>query len=444
MERFTINLSPPVVNQFVKRYGLAMLSLAVATLIRWWANDALGTTYPYGTYYVAILVCAGLAGWGPGLFTMFWGMVLGYWLFLDGHSFEAHVEILRLAVYLGSGTIICWIAGRFRSRQLHGQECERRHQYLLNSMGEGFALLEAVHDEPGKVADYRILEVNATYERYTGLKRERILGRRFSEVASDMEPAWSESHIQRIQAGHSLSFEEYSSALGQWFLVNARPLGSGRVVVTLVDISEQKILASEMARLDRLNLIGEMAAAIGHEVRNPLTTVRGYLQLFQRKSELIPFTGQISTMLEEIDRANAIITEFLSLAKNKSLNLAQGQLNNLIHALFPLLQAEAFRLGHNIYLELGDIPEFRFDEHELRQMILNLTRNGLEAMPPGGVLVFNTYSSGDTVTLAVRDNGPGIPADVLERLGTPFLTTKGKWCRPGVACLLPDCRKTRR
>ena len=435
MKLFSLKVSPPLVSQFVKRYGLAMFSVAVATLVRWWASDAIGTGFPYGSYYVAILCSASLVGFGPGLFTMFSGMVLGYWLFVPGQTSNPQIEIMRLAVYLGSGTIVCWIAGRFRSQQLRGQERERQRQYLLNSMGEGFVLLEVVHNDQGRAADYRILEVNAAYERFTGLKREQVLGRRFVEVAAYMEPSWSERYTQLTKSEQPLSFEEYSPTLGRWFLVNARSLEADRVVVTFVDISEQKKLASEMARLDRLNLIGEMAAAIGHEVRNPLTTVRGYLQLFQRKNELTSISRQIDTMIEEIDRANAIITEFLSLAKNKSLNLEKRQLNNLIQALFPLLQAEAFHLGHNIQLELGEIPEFRFDEHELRQMILNLTRNGLEAMSRGGIFAFNTYYSGDTVTLAVRDNGPGIPAEVLTRLGTPFLTTKEN----GVGLGLPVC-----
>ncbi|MDR3591732.1 MAG: ATP-binding protein [Negativicutes bacterium] len=435
MKLFSFNVSPPLVIELAKRYGMAMLAVAIATQVRWWASDAIGTGFPYGTYYVAILASASLFGLGPGLFTMFSGMVLGYWLFVPGQTSQGQIELMRLAVYLASGTIICWFAGRFRSQQLRGQERERQRQYLLNSMGEGFALLEVVHDNQGKAADYRILEVNAAYERFTGLKRDQVLGRSLVEVAAYMEPAWSERYTQLITSGQSLSFEEYSPALGRWFLINARSLGSDRVVVTFVDITEQKKLASEMARLDRLNLIGEMAAAIGHEVRNPLTTVRGYLQLFQRKNELTTFARQIDTMIEEIDRANAIITEFLSLAKNKSLHLEQSQLNDLIHALFPLLQAEAFRLGHNIQLELGDIPEFKFDDHELRQMILNLTRNGLEAMSIGGILAFNTYYNGDTVTLSVRDNGPGIPAEVLKRLGTPFLTTKEN----GVGLGLPVC-----
>ena len=424
MELMQLNLSKPSTHQLVKRYGFAVLSLAAATLVRWWAKDAIGATFPYGTYYVAIIVTAGIAGWGPGLFTMFSGMLLGYWLFLCGYQFVVQIEIMRLALYLASGSVFCWIAGRMRSKLLKAHEHEKQRQHLLDLMGEGFAMLEALYDGQRKVADYLMTEVNAAFEKCTGLNRDQVLGKRLSEIFPRFEPSWSEKYAQLADSGQALSFEEYHPALDRWLLVNTRALGAGRIGVTFIDISEQKKLASEMARLDRLNLVGEMAAAIGHEVRNPLTTVRGYLQFFQNKAELIPYTKQLITMIEELDRANAIITEFLSLAKNKSLDLKQGQLNNLLGSLFPLLQAEAFRLGHDIQLEAGDIPEFKFDENELRQMVLNLARNGLEAMSPGGILILRTFFKDDSIFFEVKDNGQGIPTEILKKLGTPFLTSK--------------------
>ena len=107
----------------------------------------------------------------------------------------------------------------------------------------------------------------------------------------------------------------------------------------ITNITEKKRLDTELARLSALNLVGEMAAGIGHEVRNPMTTVRGYLQLFQRKAEFLPYNDRLVTMIEEIDRANGIITEFLSLAKNKISNMVQGNFNTVVETLFPLMQA---------------------------------------------------------------------------------------------------------
>ncbi len=195
-------------------------------------------------------------------------------------------------------------------------------------------------------------------------------------------------------------------------------------VVILTDITEKCLLTDELARLERLNIIGEVAAGIGHEVRNPLTTVRGYLQLFTRKEKYVDDYEKLEIMIEELDRANSIITEFLSLAKNKSSEKKLGNLNGTIQALFPLLQADAFRLGHEIQAVAGDIAASYYNEKEIRQLILNLVRNGLEAMNCAGTITIKTYPEDDKIILAVQDTGTGIPKEVLNKLGTPFVTTK--------------------
>lgn len=201
------------------------------------------------------------------------------------------------------------------------------------------------------------------------------------------------------------------------------------------DITVQKNIDAELARFDRLNLIGEMAAGIGHEVRNPMTTVRGYLQLFQKREKFAKYQEQFSTMIEELDRANAIITEFLSLAKNKAVEMKLGNINNVIHAIFPLLQADAFRRGHEFLADTGNIPDCIFDEKEIRQLILNLVRNSLEAMEQRGTVTIRTYLDHEHLMMAVTDNGPGMPQEIFDKLGTPFVTTKDN----GTGLGLPVC-----
>lgn len=194
-------------------------------------------------------------------------------------------------------------------------------------------------------------------------------------------------------------------------------------------------IEKEMVRFDRLNLIGEMAASIGHEVRNPMTTVRGYLQVFQTKLEFVKYKEQLVTMIEELDRANDIIKEFLSLAKNKAIVMQKGNLGDILNTLFPLIQADAFRMNHQVRLEMEQIPDNTFDEQELRQLILNLTRNSLEAMQFSGTLTLKTYCNTDSITLEVEDTGPGIPDHVFKQIGKPFVTTKEN----GTGLGLPVC-----
>lgn len=195
-------------------------------------------------------------------------------------------------------------------------------------------------------------------------------------------------------------------------------------------ISEQ---TEKMTRLDRLNIIGEMAAGIAHEVRNPMTTVRGLLQFMKNKEEFTRHRENFSLMIEEIDRANNIITEFLSLAKNKSMNFTENNLNTIIRDIYPLLQADALRNNSDIKLVLGTIPSLRLDQNSIRQLLLNMIRNGLDAMPDGGSIHIITEQIGQKVTLSIQDHGIGISQADKEKLGTPFFTTKDNGTGLGLA-----------
>jgi len=199
------------------------------------------------------------------------------------------------------------------------------------------------------------------------------------------------------------------------------------------DVTESRKMEKEMARLERLNLVGEMAAGIGHEIRNPMTTVRGFLQMIDRKKELAIYKDYFNLMISELDRANSIITEFLSMAKNKPVDLKLHNLNYIVQTLFPLIQADALNADKYIETDLAETPDLLMDEKEIRQLILNLVRNGLEAMPAGGKLTLCTSTDGDTAVLSVRDQGSGIEPQVLEKIGTPFFTTKDNGTGLGLA-----------
>jgi len=247
-------------------------------------------------------------------------------------------------------------------------------------------------------------------------------------------------HLQRCRQTKEKVITELSLARGNGSPLQVQllsvPLSNGNGTyysTVIIDITEQKRLEKELSRFDRLNLVGEMAAGIAHEIRNPMTTVRGFLQLFRDKSEFIQYREHFDLMIEELDRANTIITEFLSLAKNKSINLNCQNLNSIINALFPLLQADALRTDKNVRLELEDVPDLLVDGKEIRQLILNLAINGLQAMPAGGNLIIKTFLEGAEVVLAVQDQGEGIKPGVLEKIGTPFFTTKEQGTGLGLA-----------
>lgn len=200
-----------------------------------------------------------------------------------------------------------------------------------------------------------------------------------------------------------------------------------------VDISERKQIEREIARFEKLHLVGEMAASLGHEVRNPITTVRGFLQIYAEKEQCEKSKDYYELMIDELDRANSIITEFLTLAKNKAIKLELKDLNYIILTLAPLIEANLLTLNQNINLDLGKIPTLMLDEQEIRQLLLNLVRNSMDAMDSGGCLTIKTYSDTNEAVLLIRDQGHGIPQDLLDKVGSPFFSTKENGTGLGLA-----------
>ena len=200
--------------------------------------------------------------------------------------------------------------------------------------------------------------------------------------------------------------------------------GSKLVFKVLIDVTDRKTADRELARLERLNMVGEMAAGIAHEVRNPLTTVRGFLQLLTAKDENQQNREFYDLMIGELDRANLIITDFLSLAKDRSSDFSSINITGIVKTLAPLLSADAFNQDKKIIFDLEEVSNIQGNENELRQLILNLARNGFDAMQSGKTLTIQTYQLGLHIIFRVCDQGEGFDQDILEKLGTPFLTTK--------------------
>ncbi len=129
-------------------------------------------------------------------------------------------------------------------------------------------------------------------------------------------------------------------------------------------------------------------------------------------------------MIEELDDANHIITEYLSLAKDRVIQPKYINLNLVISSIYSLIKAHTNQAEIIIKLNLCAIPKLLIDETEVRRLILNLTRNGIEAMACGGTLTITTLLLDNNILLKITDDGHGISPELLPKLGTPFLTTK--------------------
>lgn len=207
------------------------------------------------------------------------------------------------------------------------------------------------------------------------------------------------------------------------------------VALFVQDVTELQTLRRELDRMDRLSIVGEMAASITHEIRNPMAVVRGYVQLLQERSDTMQ-AEYFRIIIEELDRTNKIITDFLALAQNKKEQQLSYSLNQVIQKLLPLLQADANLRGQTLEVELSnDLPTFQINESEMKQLLLNISRNGMEAMQQGGQLSISTTYVHSHIILSISDTGSGIPDELKHKIFEPFYSSKSM----GTGLGLPLC-----
>ncbi len=282
------------------------------------------------------------------------------------------------------------------------------------------------------IKNERYIDVNTSWVNFTGYGYDELLKQKinildFIEEANGQTIPLQEP-IRNVKIGYKTKSGERRTGLLSSELIDLEP--EPCILFVLTDITEKVLFEHELSRLDRLNLIGEMAAGIAHEIRNPMTTVYGFLQVAKENQ----ISGDIiELMLDELNRANSIITEFLNLAKNKVSDKKMQNLNTIIEALFPLIQAEAMRASKQVVLQLSSCVDIFIDEKEIRQLILNIALNGLDAMSAGGKLTIMTLIEERAVVLKIKDQGSGMSEEVLGKIGTPFFTTKVKGTGLGLA-----------
>ena len=305
-----------------------------------------------------------------------------------------------------------------------------RSQERFRTIFESSPCLMAIYS----LKDETFIEVNSSWLNFTGYSYDDFKNRKINFENLIDESTGKPVDIGQTMRNKKVTYNTKNEEIRDGLLsteiidIHSEPC----TLLVLTDITESTYLQKEMYRLDRLNLIGEMAAGIAHEIRNPMTTVHGFLQLSRHNSDNLS-EEIIDLMLEELNRANSIITEFLNLAKNKVSVKVKQNLNTVIEALSPLIQAEALRSSKHVILELGNCPDLFIDQKEIRQLILNIALNGLDAMSSGGKLTIKTHQNEQTVVLEIKDQGRGMGPEVLEKLGTPFFTTKEKGTGLGLA-----------
>ncbi|MGP4079381.1 PAS domain S-box protein [Pseudalkalibacillus sp. R45] len=192
------------------------------------------------------------------------------------------------------------------------------------------------------------------------------------------------------------------------------------------DITERKKTEDFLRKSEKLAVLGELAAGIAHEIRNPLTSLKGFTHLLKANSgdENLEY---YDIMLSELDRINTIVGEFMMLAKPQPRNVKPNDLSIILKESTSLLEAQANLYNIQFLLDLDSILNVKCEADQMKQVFINLMKNGIESMESsGGLLVIKAICNEDTVTISFIDEGCGIPEEKLASIGEPFYTTKEK------------------
>jgi signal transduction histidine kinase len=180
----------------------------------------------------------------------------------------------------------------------------------------------------------------------------------------------------------------------------------------------------ELRQKEKLAVIGQMAAGIGHEIRNPLSSLKGFTQL---QRERYPNTNEFyPIMIQEIDRINLIVNDFMYLGKPKEIKFVKANIEEIIAYTLSITQQQAERAGIKIETILaGPLPPLDCDTHQLKQVFINLIKNAIESMTDGGRITIKVkVLDGKKMYISIEDEGCGIDEDSIPNLGEPFYTTK--------------------
>ncbi len=204
-------------------------------------------------------------------------------------------------------------------------------------------------------------------------------------------------------------------------------LTSGLVSYSLETIRQTLIIRQRLAKADKIEAVSHLSAAISHEIRNPLTTVKGFLQLLSeqnypedKKKEFIHIAVQ------ELNRAEDVINDYLTFARPAFEKVEEMDIEKELNQVLNVLKPMANLNGVEIKKKYTSGLVITGDRSKFQQGFINLIKNGLEAMPNGGELTVQTFPTGSVVHILVRDTGIGMTEAQMARLGEPYYTTKGQ------------------
>lgn len=367
--------------------------------------------------------------------------------------------LTMLTLFLGSSLFVLQQANQsIRARESALRASETQYRSLITEMNQGLAVHELIVDESGTPVDYRFIDVNESYERLTGLKRDAIIGKTVLEVLPRLEKKWIEKFGRVAQTGESLQYESYVPDLDRYYETVAYRPRPNQFAVIVTDITahrqaedEKEKLQSQLMQAQKMESIGRLAGGVAHDFNNMLQVITGSAAL--ALEETLP-SSTLHESLEEILRSaqhSADLTRrLLAFARKQTISPKVLDLNEVVSGMLKMLQR---LIGKEIVLQWVPGPNLwpvRVDPGQIDQILANLTVNASDAIEGKGQITIKTgkatldetYAQNhpdcapdDYVTLEVIDTGHGMDAATRAHIFEPFFTTKepGKGTGLGLA-----------
>jgi PAS domain S-box-containing protein len=327
------------------------------------------------------------------------------------------------------------------AKQMLVAEIQRMHQFqtkLIQTSNDGII----ANDQRGNIIIF-----NEGAERILGYRKEEAIGK--INVALLYPPGTAQSIRTKINSpeyggtGRLIHYETYAlSKTGEQIPVELSAIlmyENDHEVATVGffrDLRERKQLQEKLLQSERLAALGHMAAHISHEVKNPLMVIGGIARQVLRGSadNQQKNIDKLKIIVEEIRRLEDFLAEVGSFAKLSETKKAVVNLNSLIQEMALQLEASLHEKRIKLSLNLDpNLPQVQFDPLHFRQVLLNIAKNSIEAMPAGGNLTFTSGCHNERVFVQISDTGEGIPHDIIDKIFQPFYSTKPKGSGLGLA-----------
>ncbi|MGG3162582.1 ATP-binding protein [Geobacillus stearothermophilus] len=347
-----------------------------------------------------------------------------------GRGVYMALGIAKGAVFILLSVVFLYQLLTKREQLEKAEENEQQLLTLINSMPD-FVCFKDSEGRWLRVNDFGRRLYHLEHIDYVG-KTDRELGElvpffkdTFEQCIESDREAWKSGTVTRREE----SFETPDGELKTFDVIKV-PLfeenGARKGLLTIGrDITQQKRAEELLLKKEKLSVLGELAAGIAHEIRNPLTSMKGFIQMMQETREVNDDYMRI--MLSELGRINQIVSELLVLAKPQSHNYRPFLLSEAVSYVISLIGHEATLNNVSISVH-NNAPKACVygDQNQIVQVLLNVMKNAIEAMPGGGSLYVRVSEAGGTVCLDIADTGIGISKERLQKIGEPFFTLKEK------------------